>query len=114
LVDADLNSGLTESFETRNLGATLEVAATVIDDGKRIHVDVVPQRVALLGWKDYKVGLKGVGAGEIEQPEFTTEKVTTSLILRNGARSLIAVHKLESPADHIEFFILHALATPVK
>jgi hypothetical protein len=113
-VDHGLNSGLNESFETRNSGTTLEVAATVFDDGKRIHINILPQRVDLLGWKDYKVGLKGVGAGEIEQPEFATEKVTTSLILRNGARSLIAVHKLESPADHIEFFILRAQAIPVK
>jgi Flp pilus assembly secretin CpaC len=114
LVDHDLNSAPTESFETRNLGATLEAAATVFDDGKRIHINVVPQRVELLGWKNYKAGLKGVGIGEIEQPEFASERVTTSLILRNGARSLIAVHRLESPADHIEFFILHAQATPVK
>jgi hypothetical protein len=113
LVD-QVNSALPESFETRNSGTTLEVSATVMDEGKRIHVDIVPQRVALIGWKNYKVGKKDVGLVDIDQPEFATEKVTTSLILRNGARSLIAVHRLESPADHIEFFILHAQATPVK
>jgi hypothetical protein len=113
-VDQGLNSALPASFETRNTGTTLEVEATVLDDGKRIHVDLVPQRVALIGWKTYKVGKKEVGLVDIDQPEFATEKVTTSMSLRNGARILIATHRLESPADQMEFFILHVKATPVK
>jgi hypothetical protein len=108
------NSGLPESWETRNIGTTLEVAATVLDEGKRIHVDLLPQRVGLIGWKTYKVGKKDVGLVDIDQPEFATQKVTSSLSIRNGARVLIAAHHMELPTDQIEFFILHAKATPVK
>jgi hypothetical protein len=113
LVDHDLSSAMATSFETRNTGATLEGSASVYDDGRRILVEVVPQRVALIGSKTHKVEVKS-GPMDVEQPEFATEKVTSVLSMRNGARILIAIHRLESPADHIEFFILHARASPLK
>ena len=114
LVDQNLNASIPAAFETRNAGVTLEVEARVLDNGARLLVTLVPQRVALTGWNTYNLGKKDVGTSDLAQPEFATAKVTTALSMRNGARVLIAVHRMESPADHIEFFILHSRATPVK
>jgi type II secretory pathway component GspD/PulD (secretin) len=101
-----------KSFETRNLGTTLEVEASVFEDGKRIGLSIVPQRVILLNMETFAMGVTKDGATvRIDQPQFTSEKTTTELVVRNGERILLAVHQLHTPENEIEFFILHAAAS---
>jgi hypothetical protein len=102
------------AFETRNMGATLEVEPVVSPNGEWINLNLVPQRVDLLGFDSYDAVSIAVGTAKIDQPKFTTAKVTTSLSLRSGQHCLIAIHKLAQPEGHLEFFILQATAIPVK
>jgi hypothetical protein len=100
------------SFETRNTGATFEVEATVLDEGKRVHLDLVPQRVELIAMeKNESVMDHGKTIVQALQPLFATSKTTTSLTMRNGERQLVGVHKLVKPAGYIELHLVRAVVT---
>ena len=106
---------LPTAFESRNCGATLEVEPVVRPGGDWIDLNLVPQRVALMGFDGYEYGQPLTGKIlKIEQPQFFTTKIITSTLIRNGQRTLLGVHKLLQPENHIEFFILQAVATPVR
>ena len=103
------------AFETRNVGVTLEVEPHVSASGDWIRIDVVPQRVILLGFDSYDAVKTASGkVVKIDQPQFFTTKTTANLKLRNGQRCLLAVHKLPQPENQIEFYIIQAFATPTK
>ena len=101
------------SFETRNLGATLEAnPISVFDDGKRIGLSIEAQRVTLVGNETFATGITKDGAKTtVDQPQFATERVNTELVVRNREHVLLAVHRMPKPEDQIGFFILHATAT---
>ena len=85
---------------------------TVRENGKRIGISLVPQRVTLLRNDTFVTGVTKDGATtQIDQPQFASEKTTTTVVLRNREHMLIAVHRLATPENEIEFFILHAAAT---
>ena len=114
-VDVTVFAGIPATFETRNTGVTLEVEPTLSSDAKTIALSLVPQHVRLKGYN--KVAVEKSATGEkvvVEQPEFDTMKVTTSLTLRNGQRMLMGVFRVSDPAKHIEFFILKAEARIVE
>ncbi len=96
------------AFETRNTGVTLEVDPQVGPDGYTIDLTLVPQVVEFEGFINYGspistinpalVGLGGAVAGAagvsasvvltnnvINQPIFSTRKVTTSVTIWDGA-----------------------------
>ena len=102
-----------KAFEVRNAGVTLEVEPVLSPDASKIDLNLVPQYVKLHGYKKITVE-KGGAKLVVEQPEFHTTKVTTSLTLRNGQRKLLGVHKVTDPAGHVELFILKASATELK
>jgi hypothetical protein len=107
--------GVPTSFETRNAGATLEVESSVLDEGKRIFLDLVPQRVELLEMERMESYFANDKAKvNTPQPLFATSKTTQSLIVPNGQRQLIGVHKLAKPANYIEFHLLRAMATKTE
>jgi hypothetical protein len=110
-IDAEEASPFPNTFETRNMGTTLEVEAWVLKDGKRIGLSLVPQRITLLNMETFAVDV--AKAVRIDQPQFGSEKTTTALVVRNGERILLAVHQLYTPENEIEFFILHAAATRI-
>lgn len=95
------------AFETRNTGVTLEVEPVVGPDGYTIDLNLVPQVVEFEGFINYgspiqtvnpaALGLGGVVAGltgqsssvvltdnVINQPIFSTRKVTTSVSIWDG------------------------------
>jgi hypothetical protein len=110
-----VENGLPTAFETRNIGVTLEVEAHVLGDGKRIHLDLVPQRVELLEMgKNESVLTKRNVIVQVRQPLFSTTKTTENVTLKNGQRLLIGVHKLAKPAGQIEFHIVHAVAAEAE
>ncbi len=114
-VDVTVFEGIPAEFETRNTGVTLEVEPTLSPDAKTITVNLRPQHVRLKGYN--KVSVEKPSTGEkvvVEQPEFDTMNVTTSLTLRNGQRMLMGVFRVSDPAKYLEFFILKAEAKKVE
>ncbi len=114
------------AFETRNTGVTLEVEPTVGPDGYTIDLNLVPQVVEFEGFINYgspiktvsPLGLLGSATGTgtssvtltdnvINQPIFSSRKVTTSVTIWDGQTVVIGgliredVQKIE---DKTPFF----------
>ena len=106
-IHADALAPVPRAFETRNTGVTLEVEPVLAKDGETVDLSLVPQHVRLLGWK--AVQIKYGAHGEevtVEQPTFTSHKVTTSLTLKSGQRKLLGSYPVNGPPRSIELFIL--------
>ena len=100
-----------QNFETRNTGVTLEVEPVVGADGATIDLNLVPQVVEFDGFINYgspinAIGVNSVGAigstsmlstsvavpltqNVINQPIFSTRKVTTSIQVADGQTVVI-------------------------
>jgi hypothetical protein len=102
-------SAPTLTFETRNIGVTLELEPNVSPDGTMIDLNLVPQMVRLLAMKSVVVG-KDARGNEMraDQPLFATYKTTTSLSARSGQRTLLATFQVSEPEPRLEFFIIRA------
>lgn len=114
-VDVVTFEGVPSAFETRNTGVTLEVEPVLKEDGKAIDLNIVPQHVRLEGF--HKITIEGAarkGKVIVEQPEFKTNKVTTTVTMQSGQRILMGVYPTEDPPKHLEFFILKVEAVPVE
>lgn len=90
------------AFETRNLGVTLEVTPVVGPDGYTIDLDLSPEVIDFDGFVNYGTpirsvastgGIGGLGAqpvsvivsdNVINQPVFSTRKVTTNITIWDG------------------------------
>jgi general secretion pathway protein D len=88
------------AFETRNTGVTLEVEPVVGADGATIDMNLVPQVVEFEGFINYGSPINAVGVNTamgiststpvtltqnvINQPIFSTRKVTTSVQVADG------------------------------
>src|SRR6202040_3461446 len=88
-----------QTFETRNTGVTLEVEPVVGPDGVTIDLNLVPQVVEFEGFINYGSPIFGVNpnaisgttvptilltSNVINQPIFSTRKVTTSVSVWDG------------------------------
>jgi len=89
-----------QDWETRNTGVTLEVEPVVGGDGTTIDLNLVPQVVEFEGFINYGSPINAVGvstiagisvsrpveltANVINQPVFSTRKVTTSVSVYDG------------------------------
>ncbi len=71
------------SFETRNVGETVEVEPVIGPDGATIDLNMVPQNVRFSG--ETPVSLPYA----LGQPLFETQKITTSLTVYSGTHLLI-------------------------
>jgi general secretion pathway protein D len=88
-----------QTFETRNTGVTLEVEPVVGPDGQTIDINLVPQVVEFEGFINYGSPIFGVNPNlvsgttvptilltqnVINQPVFSTRKVTTNVSVWDG------------------------------
>ncbi len=89
-----------QTFETRNTGVTLEVEPVVGPDGVTIDLNLVPQVVEFEGFINYGSPINAVGVNTvagisisapilltenvINQPVFSTRKVTTNVSVWDG------------------------------
>src|SRR4029434_8874995 len=90
-----------QNWETRNTGVTLEVEPVVGGDATTIDLNLVPQVVAFEGFINYGSPINAVGVSTtaqmitrsvpvlltdnvINQPVFSTRKVTTSVSVYDG------------------------------
>ena len=95
------------AFETRNVGVTFEVEPNIQTNGRTIDLNLVPQHTRLRGMR--KVTTDGPRPGDqvvVEQPEFVTHKVTTSLSVEDGDTTLLGVFSVIDMPGQIELFIL--------
>jgi hypothetical protein len=79
------------AFETRELGSTLEVEATLADPGKQIDLKLTPEIVWHTGnivWAERKDGLGNVS--KIEMPAFYRLSIDTAVTCVDGQYCLIA------------------------
>jgi hypothetical protein len=67
------------AFETRNVGFSLEIEATIAEGGQIVDVRLAPQTVTLVDRVSW-----GEGASQTELPIFENQRVTTSLTLVAG------------------------------
>jgi hypothetical protein len=119
-VDLTALEGVPATFETRNAGVTFEVEPVLADDGKTIELNLVPQHVRLDGY--HKTELESSAPkssapkmkASVEQPEFHTNKITTSISIQSGQHMLLGVYPTNDPPKHLEFFILKAEVVPVE
>jgi hypothetical protein len=96
------------SFETRNLGVTLEVEPVITNDGRSVSISLLPQHISLLEMRRIEIEDKSSGKKTVaEQPRIQTNKVTTSLTVNDGDYTLLGTFKLPKPEGTIELFILH-------
>ncbi|MCW1886250.1 hypothetical protein OKA04_16045 [Luteolibacter flavescens] len=90
---ANLVSGPTPtSFETRNVGSTLETEPTVGFDSKLIDLRISPELTWHTGnsrWYERKDALGNVAT--IEMPDFYTARLTTALTVTRGSYVLAGV-----------------------
>src|SRR5439155_437586 len=93
-----------QTFETRNTGVTLEVEPVVGPDGVTIDLNLVPQVVEFEGFINYGSPIFGVNPNlisgstvptvlltqnVINQPVFSTRKVTTNVSVWDGQTVVI-------------------------
>jgi len=94
------------AFETRNVGATMELEATPSIDGKWVAISVVPQHVRLLRFTKTDGGVLASGEHlSVEQPYFSTLKSTLNMHIRAGQRILLGMHKLPNDETSVELFL---------
>lgn len=114
-VDVSAFDAVPTAFETRNCGLTFEVEPVIGPDGETIDINLVPQHVRLIGFKKTIIEKQPAGTKSIiEQPEFHTLKVTTSLTMKSGEVRLIGVFKAPESADRMELFILRATVRSMR
>lgn len=97
------------TFETRNIGVTLEVEPVVSPDQKAVTISLVPQVVRFERNLEYPAGTTSRGEKlTVGQPLFTTSKVSTTVSLRDGERRLLHVGKANEDKPRVELFIVGA------
>ncbi len=94
------------AFETRNTGVTLEIEPVVGPDGITIDINLVPQHVWLHAYHDVTMKHDGKTV-VVQQPEFRTNKVTTSITMMSGQTTLLGVFSQSERAGDMELFLLH-------
>lgn len=103
------------SFETRNVGARLEMDPVIRAHGARIYVKAVPEHVRFLRWDKFEAGVLANGKRlTVEQPLFFAAKTTLSMEFRNGEMVLVGVHKLSEPPGSFELVFLRVSARRQK
>jgi hypothetical protein len=106
-----LPEGMPNAFETRNLGVTFEVSPVVSGDGASIDLRLDPRYIKCLGFRRYKLGKADSDAvGMLDQPEFFSARITTSMVVRSGEWKLIATFVVAKPEPHVELFLVRASA----
>lgn len=106
-IQADGIDPVPTAFQMRECGLTLEVEPVLAPDGETVDLNIVPQHVRLLRWAP--VTIKHGESGKevtVQQPVFSSLRVTTSLTLKSGQRKLVGNFKITDPPGSMELFLL--------
>jgi hypothetical protein len=83
---------IAKSFETRNVGETVELEPVIGPNGRTIDLNFIPQLVRYIGERETSP------EKNLHQPIFETQKITTSISLQAGKPFLIGT--MNPPADN--------------
>jgi hypothetical protein len=101
------------SFETRNVGTTMEINVEVRSNGRWLYLVAIPQHVRFLRWAKTDAGKLANGERLfVEQPIFHTMKNKSELQMKNGQSVVLGVHKVPERTDQMEIFLLRVEAKP--
>ena len=100
------------TFETRNLGNSLEAQAEVDADGRTILIVFAESLTRLLKFEHFRNQTSPLGIeGEMVQPRFIVSSSRNRIRLRNGKPTLLNVFVFSEPKPHVELFLVRAKAT---
>ncbi len=100
------------TFETRNLGTSLEAQAEVDADGRNISIVFAQSLVRLLHFEHFRNQTSPLGIeGEMVQPRFVTSNSRNRIRLRNRQLALLNVFVFSKPEPHVELFLVRAKTT---
>lgn len=83
-VDGLRTSATPTAFQTRNIGTTIEVEASLAPDGKAIELLAAPEHITSVGRQAW-----GQEVSICETPDFESQKITTSATVRLNQAYLI-------------------------
>lgn len=96
LVESPATAVAPKTFETRNVGVTVEVDPVVSQDGASVDLNLSPEIVLWLGndpWPNREVDSRF----RMETPRFFTAKLTTQMIAPAGKPALVGTMRLPQP-----------------
>ena len=101
------------TFETRNIGTTLEIEPAVSSDGQSVLLGLEAWLVKFLKFAEFYNSTNAKGEAVMTpQPIFATMRATTTITLRNGQRMLVGFNKPADWDDRVLLFIVGAKITP--
>jgi hypothetical protein len=101
--EAKIAAGPT-TFETKNVGVSLEVDPSVSADGTTVDLLVAAMHTSLLGYRFEK----HKNEVPVEVPDFDVQKTQTNVTLKNGEVQLLGFYQLKEPKKTVELHILTA------
>ncbi len=103
------------TFETRNVGLSLELDARVSTDGKRFVITARPTRTWFLKWDEYENGRLANNDRIIaKQPRFACAETSSTVAMSNHERVLLGVHSVPGAPEKMEVVLLRVWSTPRK
>ena len=78
------------AFETRNLGATLEIEPTIGENNQYIDLRIAPEIVYHTGNTKWATWKSAEGESDVQMPDIYTLRVTTAAALANNQPCLLA------------------------
>jgi hypothetical protein len=100
------------TFETLNLGPSVEAEAEVGSDGKSILLVLNAAYVRFLQFNRFAGQTSNLGiSGEMVQPQFLVSSSKSQLFVRNGHLVLLNAFVIQKPEPHVELFLVRAKAT---
>ena len=100
------------TFETRNIGITLEVEPILHPGNKVVDLQYAAQHVELIGWDSVEVEENGKVVQRTPQPRFHTNKVATNVSMPVGKRALAGVFDSAFDPETMELFIMRTTTVP--
>jgi hypothetical protein len=103
------------TYETRNVGLSLEADVSVSTDGKRFIVTAKPKRTWFLKWDEFENGRLANNDKIIaKQPRFASAEGSSTFAMSNQERVLLGVHSVPGSPDKMEVMVLRVWSTPRK
>jgi hypothetical protein len=103
------------TYETRNVGLSLEADVSVSADGKRFLVIAKPKRTWFLKWDEFETGrLANNDKIIVKQPRFASAEGSSTFAMSNQEPVLLGVHSVPGSPDKMEVMVLRVWSTPRK
>ena len=100
-------------FETREVGTLLNVTPTVMSDGTRIQLTLVPELAEQLANSKFEVSPRGKRF--VEQPRFRSRQITTTVVMKSGTTILLGVaDPVEGEEDKNQVTLIFLTSTIVS